>query len=214
MQYRNSFPGGFSGGVLTVVFIAIVFIVFQFRYQSVLKAASPNENAYVHLRWTAPGDDGNIGRPSRYDIRYSLEPITEQNWNYATQVDNEPAPHIAGTEEDFMVAGLELNYEYYFAMKTADEALNWSDISNIARATATNTFACGDVTGEGIVNISDAIAIVNYVFLGGDILNPIEAADANCDTIVNVGDAVYLTNYIFMGGSSPCDTNQDGSPDC
>jgi len=30
---------------------------------------------YVILRWTAPGDDGLSGRASRYDLRYSLNPI-------------------------------------------------------------------------------------------------------------------------------------------
>lgn len=214
MQHQNSFPGGISGGVLIFVLITIILIIFQFRYQSVLNAASPNEGAIMHLRWTAPGDDGSFGRASKYDIRYSLYPITEQNWNLATQVENEPYPHTAGAGESCIVTGLELNSEYYFAMKTADEVFNWSDLSNLAQAVATSTYSCGDATGDGRVNISDVITIVNYIFLGGDILTPIEAADANCDTSVNVGDAVYITNYIFLGGPSPCDTNQDGTPDC
>lgn len=214
MQDRNSFLGGFSGAVLTITFIAIVFFIFQFRYQSVLKAASPNENAIIRLRWTAPGDDGNSGRASKYDIRYSLNPITEQNWASATQVDDEPAPHIAGSNESCIVTGLERYSEYYFGIKSADEVFNWSDISNVIRATAISTYACGDVTGEGKVNISDVVTIVNYIFMGSDILVPIQAADANCDSSVNVADAVYITNYIFMGGSSPCDVNQDGAPDC
>jgi len=28
------------------------------------------------LRWTATGDDGNTGRATRYEIRYSTSPIT------------------------------------------------------------------------------------------------------------------------------------------
>lgn len=34
----------------------------------------------VNLSWTAPGDDGNIGTASSYDIRYSTSIINESNW--------------------------------------------------------------------------------------------------------------------------------------
>lgn len=38
----------------------------------------------VTLKWTAPGDDGNTGTATTYDIRYSKNPITEANWGDAT----------------------------------------------------------------------------------------------------------------------------------
>jgi len=61
----------------------------------------------------------------------------------------------------------------------------------------------GDANGDGVVNLGDAVFIVNYVFKGGDAPDPYEAADSNCDLSVNVGDAVYLVNYLFKGGPAP-----------
>ncbi|NIP44455.1 MAG: choice-of-anchor D domain-containing protein, partial [candidate division Zixibacteria bacterium] len=76
------------------------------------------------------------------------------------------------------------------------------------------SFLCGDATNDQAVNVSDAVAIVNFVFVGGDPPVPYESGDANCDGTVNVSDAVHIINYVFVGGSAPCDTNGDGIPDC
>ncbi|NIS18246.1 MAG: hypothetical protein GWN00_40335, partial [Aliifodinibius sp.] len=64
------------------------------------------------------------------------------------------------------------------------------------------------------VNVSDAVYIVNYVFIGGNAPDPLDAGDGNCDSTVNVSDAVWIINYVFIGGNPPCDTNGDGIPDC
>ncbi|RKX25431.1 MAG: hypothetical protein DRP45_05915 [Candidatus Zixiibacteriota bacterium] len=82
--------------------------------------------------WTAPGDDGSDGTAAQYDIRYALSSITEANWSAATQISGEPSPHIAGTPESLTVTGLVEGQMYYFALKTADEAPNWSGLSNVA----------------------------------------------------------------------------------
>ena len=38
----------------------------------------------VTLIWTAPGDDSLTGTATRYDIRYSLFPITDENFAYCS----------------------------------------------------------------------------------------------------------------------------------
>jgi hypothetical protein len=75
-------------------------------------------------------------------------------------------------------------------------------------------YICGDANGDETVNVSDAVAVINYVFIGGDPPDPIEAGDANCDAAVNVSDAVYIINYVFIGGNAPCDTDGNSEPDC
>lgn len=87
----------------------------------------------ITLTWTAPGDDGNIGTASMYDIRYSTEPITKENWDEAIQCEGEPMPQPAGSKETFTVTNLAPGKTYYFAIKTADEIPNWSNISNVAK---------------------------------------------------------------------------------
>ena len=36
---------------------------------------------WLNVQWTATGDDGSDGEASRYDVRYSLSPITELNFD-------------------------------------------------------------------------------------------------------------------------------------
>jgi len=62
----------------------------------------------------------------------------------------------------------------------------------------------GDCNHDDYVDVSDAVYIINYVFVGGPPPVPYEIGDANCDEYVDVGDAVYIINYVFVGGPPPC----------
>jgi hypothetical protein len=112
-------------------------------------APSSSWAASITLNWTAPGDDGTVGTATQYDIRYSTTAITDANWTTATQVSGESAPKAAGLAETFTVTGLASSTKYYFAIKTADEASNWSALSNVASATTSDT-----VPPAAIANLS------------------------------------------------------------
>jgi hypothetical protein len=75
-------------------------------------------------------------------------------------------------------------------------------------------YICGDANHDNFVNVSDAVYIINYIFVGGNPPNPMAAGNVNCDIGVNVSDAVWIINYIFIGGNEPCDWDDDGIPDC
>jgi TolB protein len=45
---------------------------------------------------------------------------------------DEPPPKLAGAKEQHTVSGLPLDSTYYFAIKSQDEAGNWSTLSNVA----------------------------------------------------------------------------------
>ncbi len=83
------------------------------------------------LQWTAPGDDGNTGLASSYEIRYSKANITEANFNEAMLAVELPLPVEPGTLQTFVVSGLSPSTSYFFAMKTLDEAHNVSPLSNV-----------------------------------------------------------------------------------
>ena len=102
-----------------------------------LTATNPTSTTQT-LRWTAPGDDGNTGAATSYDVRYRAGlAITESNWNSASQCTGEPTPGPTSSTEIFMVTGLSPSTTYYFALKTADEVPNWSPISNSPQGTTT-----------------------------------------------------------------------------
>lgn len=100
-----------------------------------LRVSSTSYSTVV-LQWTAPGNDGDLGRAAHYDIRYSTSNIlSDADFNNATQVTEVIPPSVAGTTEHLTVGGLESNTTYYFAMRTSDEAGHVSGLSNEASGT-------------------------------------------------------------------------------
>ena len=86
----------------------------------------------VQLAWTAPGDDDfEAGTTAAaYDLRLSTAgPINEGNFSSATPIPGVPAPQAAGSQESF-VASVPGETEVYFALRTSDEVLNVSLVSN------------------------------------------------------------------------------------
>ena len=61
----------------------------------------------------------------------------------------------------------------------------------------------GDADCSGLITISDAVFLIQYIFSGG--LSPYDqnAADPDASCIVTISDAVFLINYIFAGGQGP-----------
>lgn len=90
----------------------------------------------VALTWTAPGDDGNVGRASSYEMRYSESPIAAADtaawWASAISVGAMPPPLPAGSQESFVVVGLATGKTYYFIIRASDEVPNVSGFSNVA----------------------------------------------------------------------------------
>jgi len=90
----------------------------------------------VTLTWTAPANTRTPEPIPAYELRYSTSTITEENWDAATPCPGMPVPGAAGATETLTVTGLDADTLYYFALRTADLAGNWSVLSNVAsRAT-------------------------------------------------------------------------------
>jgi len=64
-------------------------------------------------------------------------------------------------------------------------------------------FIYGDANHDGVVNVGDAVFIINYIFKNGSAPSPLASGDANCDGVINAGDAVWIINYIFKQGLPP-----------
>ena len=63
---------------------------------------------------------------------------------------------------------------------------------------------CGDANGDKDLNVTDAVYIINYIFVpGSPEPDPLCSANANGSTGVNVADAVYIINFVFAGGDAP-----------
>ncbi len=97
-------------------------------------------------------------------------------------------------------------YEYLFSVRSLDSSdpVKADTVSLRIVVVESQHGFCGDANNSGMINISDVVYLINYIFSGGSAPDPIESGDANCSSLVNISDAVYLINYIFAGGAAPC----------
>jgi hypothetical protein len=86
---------------------------------------------YVRLQWTAPGDDSLTGKATRYDLRYATGSMSAASFNAARAAPGLPIPQSPGSHESYTLSGLAPDSTYFIAIKTVDDAGNWSAISNI-----------------------------------------------------------------------------------
>jgi hypothetical protein len=153
---------------------------------------------------------------------------TVEGWNYL-DLSDENIKIYSNFFVGIMYDGINtpcIGYDDYFRAKdyyysSNDEEWYYVDGSLFFRIDVSypEVYLCGDANNDGAVNVSDAVWIINYVFVGGPEPDPFLSGEVNCDGAVNVSDAVWLINYVFVGGNDPCDSdpgspNGDGIPDC
>ncbi len=99
------------------------------------------DNASVELVWHTESANADVA--ALYDIRYSTSPITAASFENASPAQATPIYYgdvsPQGTTRAYIVAGLEPNTMYYFALTSKHEASAYSDISNVVSITTNNT---------------------------------------------------------------------------
>ncbi len=59
----------------------------------------------------------------------------------------------------------------------------------------------GDADKDGVVGLTDAIVVLNYLFLGGADPQCMSAADATNDQKIDLSDAILILDYLYHGAS-------------
>ena len=90
----------------------------------------------------------------------------------------------------------------------AAEIIAWLMESTIDHGHA--PFRRGDADADGLMNITDGIYIMRYLFLGGSEPPCLEAANADDDAMITVEDGVYILNYLFLPSSAPPEPGPNG----
>jgi plastocyanin len=62
-------------------------------------------------------------------------------------------------------------------------------------------FVRGDVNGDLVVDVSDAVSLLLFLFGGGRAHPCLDALDANDDGEVNLSDAIFTLDFLFRGGA-------------
>ena len=87
---------------------------------------------FVTVSWKTPVDESGNG-PTAYNVRYSLEPISETTWNDAVSIPENPIPQNPGDIQYLTIFGLEPLVEYSIGVKSAGDKGSFSDMSNVVQ---------------------------------------------------------------------------------
>jgi len=129
--------------------------------------------------------------------------------DYIVYVSDNGEPYqiwIADTSDTFATFHGQLAHTYCFYSIAEDSLGNIEDAPltpDACTRTPTPPYLRGDANGDGVINVSDVVYLINYLFINGPAPVPLEAGDVNCDGTINVADVVYLINYLFISGPPP-----------
>lgn len=79
----------------------------------------------------------------------------------------------------------------------------WARVTVACPPPEPETFRRGDCNDDGEVNISDAVCVLNWLFLGSRDPGCIAALNTNGDEDVDIADPVYSLWFSFLGGPPP-----------
>jgi len=63
-----------------------------------------------------------------------------------------------------------------------------------------NDFIRGDSNDDGVLNVSDAVFTLSFLFIGDEQPECLAANDTNDDGAVNITDVIRTLNFLFLGG--------------
>jgi hypothetical protein len=64
-------------------------------------------------------------------------------------------------------------------------------------------FIRGDADGTGVIDLTDAVFALEYLFMAGQAPGCLEAADADDSGVLDLTDPIYTLEYLFLAGPVP-----------
>jgi hypothetical protein len=147
-----------------------------------------------NFSWTAVNKDENGTA-----VEYQLQVDDDQGFG-SPAIDTSSLTSTSFSSSGVLSAGT----AYFWRVRPYDLAGNSPGFTGSRRFFTAKSFLCGDADSNELVNISDAVYLISYIFGAGTAPDPLMSGDVDCNQIVNISDAVYLISYIFGGGPAPC----------
>lgn len=90
--------------------------------------------------------------------------------------------------------------------------VNRDGIPDECQIVVRTSFHRADPTGDGREDLSDAVFILNHLFLGGQAPDCMESADADDNGNIDLTDAIMILTHLFLGGPRPADPGPPPEP--
>ncbi len=127
--------------------------------------------------------------------------------SYGVQIDtldtfNEILRDTTVDISEWNVDGLIEGETYFWRVRGQNQA-GWGDYSSVWSFTTEISWVCGDASGDGLVNLIDITALINYLYKEGPAPDPEKAGDVDSSGTVNLLDITYLISYLYKEGPDP-----------
>jgi hypothetical protein len=99
-----------------------------------------------------------------------------------------------------------------YGADSAGTIVDWASIS-VVSSSGGASFIRGDAVPDGVVNLTDAIAILQFLYLGASAPSCPDAFDVDDNGRIEITDAIRLLNYLFLGGDPPPPPFETAGPD-
>jgi hypothetical protein len=87
------------------------------------------ESTTLTLGFVAPGDDGIMGKVTKYDVRYlANQPLTDANFDQGSPITTTVSPVEPGQLQTVEISGLLPETEYYIGVRADDNCHNFSHV--------------------------------------------------------------------------------------
>jgi hypothetical protein len=111
------------------------------------------------------------------------------------------------------IVGTSLNHAAHFEANARLGAAAVADLAGPFEVSGDARFRRQDANDDGTVDLSDAISLLQFLFLGGPAPFCDDAADANDDGKVDIGDAVTVLFRLFQGSAPIPEPAESCGPD-
>jgi hypothetical protein len=135
---------------------------------------------------------GRIATPVTYTLQYCLSP------SFSNPITIEGIAYYFYTMPDSMSLD---DTTYYWRVEAVDMANNHSGYQ--AHSYRFRAFFLGDINRDGLLTVADVVYLINYLFKGGPVPDPLMRGDVNHDGKATIADGVFLVCYLFKGGPRP-----------
>lgn len=123
-------------------------------------------------------------------------------------IDSLPNCPKAGDSLFFKVSNSSL-LPYVRVAVESQPIFTWTQFGDRIQLYTLSTSCCtkrGDLTNDDLVDISDLMMMIDYMFLQGIAPECMESADVNGDESVDISDLMMMINFMFLNGPEfvPC----------
>ena len=69
----------------------------------------------------------------------------------------------------------------------------------------------GDANSDGVIDLTDGVAPLLFIFAGGQVPACLDAADTNDSGAIEVTNAIVIFSWLFSGGNGPMEPSPRSS---